>query len=327
MKRNNYKVCCSTLFSSSSQIPNERQVIMTRSRKITVAFTLIELLVVVAIIAIMAAILFPVFAQARDKGRQTSCLSNLRQLGLGIAQYIQDYDETFPNGINVVDSGGSGGSARIWPGEGWAGQCLPYTTAATLYHCPSDGTQSSHNNLAVSYGYNINLVGEVDFDYPSAGLPLAAMTSPARSVQLFEVAQVTVNLTAPREGASAGNVTGAHFSAASNGLDNRLYAQKIWLTRTENQYATGYLGGRLPFNPLATQFEQSQGRHAGGSNFLLCDGHARWLHGANVSSGLDAARETCNQDNRPALPGCEGAFHAAGTASDAPGIQATFSSL
>jgi prepilin-type N-terminal cleavage/methylation domain-containing protein len=61
------------------------------------AFTLIELLVVIAIIAILAAILFPVFAQAREKGRQASCMSNLKQLALGVVQYTQDYDEMQPH--------------------------------------------------------------------------------------------------------------------------------------------------------------------------------------------------------------------------------------
>jgi prepilin-type N-terminal cleavage/methylation domain-containing protein len=67
---------------------------MTRNTKL--GFTLIELLVVIAIIAILAAILFPVFAKVREKARQTTCTSNEKQIGLGILQYVQDYDETYP---------------------------------------------------------------------------------------------------------------------------------------------------------------------------------------------------------------------------------------
>ena len=68
------------------------------------AFTLIELLVVIAIIAILAAILFPVFAQARDKARQAACISNVKQQALGILQYVQDYDETLP--LNAAEAPG-----------------------------------------------------------------------------------------------------------------------------------------------------------------------------------------------------------------------------
>ncbi len=92
-------------------------------------FTLIELLVVIAIIAILAAILFPVFARARENARRASCQSNLKQIGLGILQYTQDYDEKYPSGTTTV------GGAR---GIGWAGQCLPYIKSTQVFVCPSD---------------------------------------------------------------------------------------------------------------------------------------------------------------------------------------------
>src|ERR1700742_3390756 len=91
------------------------------------AFTLIELLVVIAIIAILSAILFPVFAKVREKARQTACLSNEKQLGLAYMQYVQDYDETY------VFSQLFGG-----PGCGWAGHLYPYVKSAAVYTCPDD---------------------------------------------------------------------------------------------------------------------------------------------------------------------------------------------
>ncbi len=92
-------------------------------------FTLIELLVVIAIIAILAAILFPVFAQAREKARQSSCLSNEKQLSLGILQYVQDYDETFPLGFD---------QASGWVGSGWPVRVQPYIKNLQVFHCPDD---------------------------------------------------------------------------------------------------------------------------------------------------------------------------------------------
>jgi prepilin-type N-terminal cleavage/methylation domain-containing protein len=85
------------------------------NKRITRAFTLIELLVVIAIIAILAAILFPVFAQARAKARQTSCLSNTKQIGLAFMMYVQDYDESLPG----VRFGGNPGES--WPWVVWQG--------------------------------------------------------------------------------------------------------------------------------------------------------------------------------------------------------------
>ncbi len=107
------------------------------------AFTLIELLVVIAIIAILAAILFPVFSQAREKARQTSCLSNLKQMGLAFAQYNQDYDEQNPNGVNWYYPGGNG----------WAGQVYSYIKSKQVFICPSDTVANGEHS---SYAYNSN---------------------------------------------------------------------------------------------------------------------------------------------------------------------------
>jgi prepilin-type N-terminal cleavage/methylation domain-containing protein/prepilin-type processing-associated H-X9-DG protein len=123
-------------------------------------FTLIELLVVIAIIAILAAILFPVFARAREKARQTSCLSNLKQLGLASRMYASDYDEHVVPG-QLSDAPGSN---RIWV------QLLqPYVKNAQVFLCPSASAHSSASDplgsgsIPFNYGINIHIAAVTDW--------------------------------------------------------------------------------------------------------------------------------------------------------------------
>lgn len=123
-------------------------------------FTLIEILVVLAIVSALAAILFPVFSSMRENARRTSCLSNLRQLGLAIHAYAQDNDDRLPYGVDICDK----------PGNAWSGTpferrvrhmpmlpdlLLPYTTSQALWRCPSDSGQTtcafSNVHLAPSF--------------------------------------------------------------------------------------------------------------------------------------------------------------------------------
>jgi prepilin-type N-terminal cleavage/methylation domain-containing protein/prepilin-type processing-associated H-X9-DG protein len=103
---------------------------MTRNRR--PAFTLIELLVVIAIIAILAAILFPVFARAREKARQTTCLSNLKNMGLAVQMYTQDYDEVVPLGYDEYAFKVFGDQRGFW-----LGKLEPYVKNWEVFNCPS----------------------------------------------------------------------------------------------------------------------------------------------------------------------------------------------
>ena len=124
-------------------------------------FTLIELLVVIAIIAILAAILFPVFARAREKARQTSCLSNLKQIALGVLMYVGDYDETFPR------YGGYRSFAELSDPTGityWFAITEPYIKNSQIFSCPSyfntrcysGGTSGVHPSFPSGVNYNYN---------------------------------------------------------------------------------------------------------------------------------------------------------------------------
>lgn len=106
------------------------------------AFTLVELLIVIAIISLLAAILFPVFTRARENARRTSCMGNLRQLGLGIMQYTQDYDEYMPlRQITLI--GKDGVNTTSWS---WRYLVYPYIKSTQIFTCPSNPLRTSNVN-------------------------------------------------------------------------------------------------------------------------------------------------------------------------------------
>src|SRR6476659_814001 len=158
-------------------------------------FTLIELLVVIAIIAILAAILFPVFAQAREQARQSTCLSNFKQIGLGVQMYLQDWDGTYPmNRIGQFPGGSEcNGKGKMLT---WKTETAPYVKNIGVFKCPSN----PRNNLPdetggddafgfpvfpISYAYN----GALLWNSLGANPPVlneAQVPEPSRYMMLIE---------------------------------------------------------------------------------------------------------------------------------------------
>jgi len=161
------------------------------------AFTLIELLVVIAIIAILAAILFPVFAQAREKARQTSCLSNARQIGIASAMYTQDYDETIVPAWLLYSLG------EVTPFDEplWPRTLQPYMKNTQILSCPSNSQRTPYTpqpggwtalddlglyGIFGAYGRNACLA-----DHDAA---LAGVVEPANSIQFAEAVVLEENI-------------------------------------------------------------------------------------------------------------------------------------
>ena len=261
-------------------------------------FTLIELLVVIAIIAILAAILFPVFAKAREQARKTSCLSNMKQIGLGIMQYKQDYDEKFPMAYFYVNGATSAGGYVHWTGS-----MQPYIKSEQLFVCPSDaGGGIAPTNCTkpacTSSGQTFQTAGVDDVQVPRlsyianellmprkkfASIPLnvvadAAVDSPSEVILVAEMSDKPANLNGssstggsavkshrPTAGVSEGSPTGEYDSEDGTGT---IYATpaSVAIDAMDNP-ATG-----KPHIMYA-----SYKRHLEGTNYLFADGHAKWM--------------------------------------------------
>jgi len=258
-------------------------------------FTLIELLVVIAIIAILAAILFPVFAQAREKARQITCASNMKELALAFLMYDEDYDETYPMAFN--DGIGAG-----LPGARWQTCILPYIKSNGVFGCPDDAAGQSDplNPGQVGCSYAVNsffsyynegplTVGPIGlnsgYDPSQFANTEAEMTQPAGTILLCEV----WNADAEKAPCTAGNdiycsndinfgqsgiITGGSFAGDGlyipwGGVGNN---PNLMNGTYASPSSTGFNDTALTGNEL----DGSVSVHPSGfSNFAFLDGHVK----------------------------------------------------
>lgn len=228
---------------------------MLHQKKKKRAFTLIELLVVIAIISILAAILFPVFARARENARRTSCLSNMKQIGLGIMQYTQDFDERYPpqswcgaascSDEDVPQTGTPSSRFRVLAGgttgnhRTWMDFIYPYVKSTQLFACPSAGRSPNYSATMPSYGYALafSSFGPVSWymgvDTPyNVPLSLSTVTRPAEVIMIAD-----------------------HTTSESHRMSLR--TERAYLAATSDwQYAVA--------------------PHLEGGNLIYADGHAKW---------------------------------------------------
>lgn len=238
-------------------------------------FTLIELLVVIAIIAILAAILFPVFAQAREQARKTTCASNCKQLGTGMMMYLQDYDEQFPSwNWNFFCNGGNNGAGRD-SSAFWTMAIYPYVKNAGLYKCPDDrfalydswagcsDDAGAHdmfnsNNNYVSYGFN---------EYYGNSPKYAAVQEPSRCLMLADSATQLTSV--GPIGWWNGNINSVVARAAfANDTSYNIFTENG--TWSESWTPSDF---RSHFSDAALN---SATRHNGGSNITYSDGHTKF---------------------------------------------------
>ena len=257
-----------------------------RNRK---GFTLIELLVVIAIIAILAAILFPVFAQAREKARAISCLSNIKQTSLASMMYSQDYDEVMngPAQRRCGNTGPTQYSNYFWSKNWmtWPELIIPYMKNLDVYTCPDRREQPF-------FGYSINVNSSND-DFPGSPTPpgnwfdgkCPGLTKNGqRTVALAELVAPASTIWYYDSNASIfqdGLVTWADLQADAAGDPKHTRSLEIDGSETIAQlFLTG--GALADKDPVI----HDPMRHSGGMNIAWCDGHAKFMRPSQIKGEM-----------------------------------------
>ncbi|HEY3329085.1 MAG TPA: prepilin-type N-terminal cleavage/methylation domain-containing protein [Capsulimonadaceae bacterium] len=234
--------------------------------KSTRGFTLIELLVVIAIISILAAVLFPVFATAREKARQTTCAANEKQLGLGFAQYCQDYDEVMPTANANPNAGSSYNTS-------WVNLIGPYATKTTMfsvsnfasiYQCPDDTIARSGGKLAQTYA--------ISADCGVQGDPIGvAATCNQSGDDRFVNGQAY--------GAIVVSDDGLVNYRPGKQISTFVAPSTLIIVAEDPGDAVNYLGSNHGYvaSPSAQYPAGISPFHSGGSNYLFADYHVKWL--------------------------------------------------
>ncbi len=224
-------------------------------------FTLIELLVVIAIIAILASILFPVFARARENARRASCQRNLKQSGLGIMMYVQDYDEKYPLALSTTTQPAPDGQSMQGTNWVWQQIVYPYTKSDQVYVCPSSSRAS--NPSIGNYGANALMMPQDTMTGFSA-VAMAAVQAPSTTYMLMDSGTYVI---APQKiaGLNDGN-TSVTTPVAS-----------FWYVP-----GTAALTGNVSGMKTELASDYAEGRHFDGVNVAFADGHVKWLKSREV---------------------------------------------
>ncbi len=282
-------------------------------------FTLIELLVVIAIIAILAAILFPVFAQARAKARAIACLSHLKQLGTATMMYMQDYDETYPSGWGEgAPAGGTiwrislqpyiqkyGGHANTAGGASYDSSTMGQSG---VFSCPDRSAGRSYG--PVSYGYNNSQLAMYNGNWNSPlvngvhaypGYPQAHIKRPSDMAMYADAGETGNAGAAANRGldpnydqGGGNNCVGYETNNGQNATGDcgpYDYKPEVWQERWSPDWSFAVPGTTERWRANSDGGRRPISRHSQGFNICYADGHAKWSRGSVLKAKVGSSQD------------------------------------